>query len=362
MNQEYVFYKKQILEQGPRSPLLEKLRDRVRGSLLAGAAGDALGYTVEFMSVEQIRRQYGPQGIARYTLRDGKARFSDDTQMTLFTAVGLLHGARNRAQMEPTPAVYQAYLAWLRTQGYAAEVDLTPWELLMNQPELHKLRAPGNTCLSALRSGTMGTPERPINNSKGCGGVMRTAPAGMLPVFRETPLMVGARAGAITHGHPMGYIPAGMLSDLIYRLLYTEYGTLYGAVEQSLETVCHEFATCPEVKAFRALIRRAMELSRENRDDVETIHALGGGWVGDEALAIAIYGALKYETDLDACLRATVNHSGDADSTGAIAGNILGAHLGLPALPQWFRQELELEDLILAVVDGLVQAAVLPES
>lgn len=64
--------------------------DKALGCIVGGAVGDALGYPVEFMSYHSIVSRYGPQGITRYALRNGIAQFSDDTQMTLFTATGLL--------------------------------------------------------------------------------------------------------------------------------------------------------------------------------------------------------------------------------------------------------------------------------
>ena len=76
-------------------------RDRIRGSLVAGAAGDALGNPVEFKQIYAIRRHYGSDGITSYDLSpqwtntEGKAVFTDDTQMTLFTAEGLLIGCPN---------------------------------------------------------------------------------------------------------------------------------------------------------------------------------------------------------------------------------------------------------------------------
>lgn len=358
-NHEFHEYRAKLLSEGSHGPLAAKLTDRIRGSLLAGAAGDALGYTVEFMDIRRIRKEFGAAGISSYVLCQGKARISDDTQMTLFTAAGLLEASIPDGQKaDPVSLIYRAYLAWLQTQGYTVDIDTTPCLFLLNEPELHARRAPGNTCLSALLSGSMGTLQQPVNNSKGCGGVMRTAPAGMLPVFSESPLVIGAKAGAVTHGHPMGYIPAGMLADLIYRILYTDCRSLADAVTQSLEAVRNTFGLCPDLEAYEALICRAMELSQKNLNDVDAIHSLGGGWVGDEALAIAIYCALKYSQDLDACLRAAVNHSGDADSTGSIAGNILGAHLGLSALPSRYLDNLELRHLIEAVADRVTTAAI----
>ena len=70
-----------------------QVADAIRGSLMAGAAGDALGYEVEFMSRHSILARFGGQGITRFALdSDGKALISDDTQMSLFTANGMLTG------------------------------------------------------------------------------------------------------------------------------------------------------------------------------------------------------------------------------------------------------------------------------
>lgn len=64
-----------------------------------------------------------------------------------------------------------------------------------------------------------------------------------------------------------------------------------------------------------------------------TIAQLGVGWVGEEALAISVYCALKYQDDFKEAVIAAVNRNGDSDSTGAITGNILGAYLGLSRIP-----------------------------
>lgn len=75
-------------------------QDKIRGSLLGGAIGDALGYPVEFMSYSQIKSKYGEEGITRFELdKNGVAEISDDTQMTLFTANGLLFGF-TRAELD----------------------------------------------------------------------------------------------------------------------------------------------------------------------------------------------------------------------------------------------------------------------
>ena len=339
-----------------------ELYQKIAGCLMAGALGDALGYEVEFISWDAIRRRFGEGGIQNLVPEDGKARFSDDTQMTLFTNEGLVLGYRHKKQTGDTARaeyyIYQAYLCWLKTQDYYARKKKTMWDkesTLLPVPELNVNRAPGNTCLSALRSGEMGTMEEPLNHSKGCGGVMRSAPAGFTAFWGE-PLLVGAASGAITHGHPDGWIPAGMLSDIVYRIIYMEEKPLKEIVEDSLQAVQAAWGkTLPQTANFIRLVHRAMELAAGDIPDVDAIHSLGGGWVGDEALAIAIFSCLRHPDDLTAALISAVNHSGDSDSTGAIAGNILGARLGLDAIPKdWIRQ-LELTDIILQQADDMTK-------
>ena len=101
------------------------------------------------------------------------------------------------------------------------------------------------------------------------------------------------------------------------------------------------------------LTQKAIDLSQEKCDDLDAIHLLGQGWVAEETLAIAIYCALKYPTDLEKALIAAVNHNGDSDSTGAVTGNILGASIGYKNIPQKFLDNLELKDVILEIADDL---------
>ena len=319
---------------------MEKL-DKIQGCLIGGAAGDALGYAVEFDMENDIFGRYGNNGITEYALRNGEALISDDTQMTLFTAVALLKGTDYIMQIN------QAYLDWYETQYGSRNTGYT-W--LMEVKELHSPRAPGGTCLTALRNGGMGTFENPINHSKGCGGVMRVAPIGLY--CREDVCLLGAKAAALTHGHELGYIPAGMLSELVYLIMHQE-GDLKDLVINSLENTKAVFGNKEHFAYFESLIHKAILLAEENKNDLDCIHALGEGWVGEEALAIAIYSCLKYKDDFEKAIIVAVNHKGDSDSTGAIAGNILGAYLGVHAIPSKFIEHLELKDVIIKVANDL---------
>ncbi|MDD4091832.1 MAG: ADP-ribosylglycohydrolase family protein [Smithellaceae bacterium] len=85
----------------------------------------------------------------------------------------------------------------------------------------------------------------------------------------------------------------------------------------------------------------------------ETIEKMGGGWVGEEALAISLYCALAAEGDFAKGVRLAVNHTGDSDSTGSITGNILGAMQGRAAIPAPWLEELELKDVIEEIAGDL---------
>lgn len=320
-----------------------KNSDKYKGCLLGGAAGDALGYAVEFMSIGMIFDRYGENGITQYRLSDGKALISDDTQMTLFTANALISGSDNYIEN-----IYENYLDWLETQlPQKNGKKRTSW--LMDIKELHNLRAPGNTCLSALASGVMGTIEKPVNDSKGCGGIMRVAPIGLFfdETFSDNEVdMIAARAAAVTHGHELGYIPAAMLVHIIRLVLHNDNITLADAVRDSVLAMKRLFPDARNLDALLNLIQKAVELSECNTDDLHALCQLGEGWVAEETLAVAVYCALKYQNDFDSAIIAAVNHSGDSDSTGAVCGNILGAYLGLESIPHKYLENLELKDVI----------------
>lgn len=138
--------------------------------------------------------------------------------------------------------------------------------------------------LGALRSGTCGTIESSINNSKGCGGVMRFAPVGLsgvTDVFRT-----GCELAAITHGHPSGYLAAGFLSQIICDLF--NGGDLRNAIAHALALLRkwsgHEECT--------AAVERAVCLAETKNPSPEKVERLGAGWVAEEALAISLYCAL----------------------------------------------------------------------
>ena len=203
---------------------MDNIQDKCRGSLIGGAIGDAFGYPVEFVnSFEKIKAEYGENGITEYDmsypwlenyLRHYKALFSDDTQMTLYTAEGLLEAERSGRPIVPT--ICNAYLAWFGHQ-VGKKVKISYDSKLSGIKELNQRRAPGNTCLSALLSIYNG--KDPMNSSKGCGGIMRVAPIGLYGAthgwsLEETAKLAGEVA-ELTHLHPLSTYPSAALAVIV---------------------------------------------------------------------------------------------------------------------------------------------------
>ncbi len=349
--------------------------DKIRGALIGGAIGDALGYPVEFLSADEIFYTYGEQGITDYVLdrQSGKALISDDTQMTLFTANGILVG-ETRSYIRGIGGSLQTYVSksfqdWLLTQ----EMDYNngrntkrqngfggiSW--LLDVPELYRRRAPGNTCLSALyearNEGYHGDYiKNPRNNSKGCGGIMRVAPLAIH--YAGFPIDALDREAvalsAITHGHPLGYLPSAVLVHILNRIVYQKKKkSLKEIVVEARDAVCELFKDTEHIDELRAIIDRAIFCAENNESDRNNIKSLGEGWVAEETLAIAIYCSLRHEHDFSAGIIAAVNHDGDSDSTGAVAGNILGAINGLESIALKWKTNLELYDVIIEMADDL---------
>ena len=124
----------------------------------------------------------------------------------------------------------------------------------------------------------------------------------------------------------------------------------------AMETLFPRYAS--EVKFMGELCDNAIMLASNSRPDLENVESIGGGWVGDEALAIALYCAARHFDDFEQAMIAAVNHKGDSDSTGAVTGNILGAAVGYEAIPQFFKEDLELHDVILHMADDIYRGEV----
>lgn len=350
-------------------------KDKIRGSLIGGAIGDALGYPIGFMSLATIKNKYGKDGIKDFELNDkSKAVVSDDTQMTLFTANGLMFGvtrwATHGALADLPFYVKEAYKEWYQTQTKVKDYNASHTCWIRDIKELNVRRAPGNTCLSALRD-----VHNVINNSKGCGGIMRVAPVALF-LYAENDRAVkhggeshftleaidkyAGDCAAITHKHPLGYLSAAILVDVLYHLLNAEekitFDIVCNYVESALSTLMSIYTSKQEATALGELwyiSKRAIDLAKKDMEDCEAISELGEGWVAAETWAIALYCVLKHLDSFEGAVVASVNHDGDSDSTGSVCGNLMGVIVGYDGIPEKYKTNIELKEVILAIADDM---------
>ena len=333
---------------------------RFRGSLLAGACGDALGYPIEFYRYSSIVSKFGEGGLKDMILVDGKAEISDDTQMDIYTAQGLIHAHEKHCDYNDTIIeIHKSYYRWYNGQenGLSYQMkklysvnEIENDDLIVDATHsaLTANRAPGCTCLSALSSGKMGTTTTSLNDSKGCGGIMRI---GCIPICYwnnpELAYQYAVDASALTHSHILGYTSSGALAMIISYIYQGK--SLCDSIQLTLEYL----RTDSSNDFLIQVIENAVNTADNGLVGKEAFSILGEGWVAEETLAIGLWAALMYPTDLKKALLASVNHSGDSDSTGCVCGYIMGAMLGEDAIPSEWLKNLELRDLIIEQAEKL---------
>ena len=344
------------------------LPSRIRGSLLGGALGDALGYAVQSDSIAGIRERFGARGLTGFEDLAGPGHFSDDTQLTLYTVDGLveaLEWANSGVGADVNACVWLAYLRWLAAQGEdagpSAPAPQPRW--IDGNGVLRQRRRPDKDCLSGLATGEMGTAMRPVNpDARGAGTVMRSAPFGLVPhITPDAVYKLSADAAALTHGHPAARQGSGIFSLLIHRLVSGE------ALRDAAAGVTAHAGTvvnvAPELPERLAAALRLAEKGLVGPEELQ--RELGGGRTAEEALAVALYSVIAtapadgadtqpVEHFRNAMLVA-VNHSGASDTTGALAGNILGALYGEACLPATWLEALEAAEVIRRMADQLVK-------
>ncbi len=343
---------------------MNDLQDKCRGSLVGGAVGDALGYEVEFMSLPEIRKRYGKNGIADYALdRNGVAEFSDDTQMSLFTAEGLLTAiaADKTFEKDILPYITSAYEHWYYTQCYPPLKMSKSW--LTHIDSLWNRRAPGMTCMSALQSISMPDSAPVVNNSKGCGGVMRVAPIGIFSATHPKMLdlehagYLAGYAADITHKHPLSTYSSMALAMIVADCMsYDKVNRAefrFIVANRVFKLLGLYFKDDKHLAELSELVMKALSLAESDKTDTDAIRELGEGWVAEETLAIAVFSVMRHIDNFEKCIVCAVNHDGDSDSTGAVAGNIIGAILGYSAIPKKYLTALELHDVIVSIADDL---------
>ena len=291
------------------------------------ALGDALGWKTEFSKLSMIKSKYGEAGIQD---PPDPAIYTDDTQMTIALTEGLLDAGLDADIDTEMQAVGKRFIEW------------------KNSPENN--RAPGNTCMrgvGALENG-YSWRESGIAHSKGCGSAMRVATIGYLYQHDEAKLReVAHMSGIITHGHPAA-IAASVAGAYLVKLALDDVPP-----EKYLPRML-VFCDGISTEFDTAVIKVDSALKMDNEE--AALRFLGEGWVGDEAIALALYCVLRYPNNYVAAVRRGANTDGDSDSIACIAGGILGARLGLDAIPLDWRNRCENKTYLVDLAERMAKA------
>lgn len=295
-------------------PDMLNIEKKLRGYLFGTACADALGRPVEHLTLEQIKQKYGDKGILELP---PNSPWTDDTQLMLVLARGLLRGAELELP-ELMDKIVKELVLWLDEPDLGAGAT-TKGAALGLKEGIHW----SNSGL----------------NSKTCGSLMRVGIIGF--IFRNDPeklIKAASISGRITHTHPA--------ADA------TSVAGAY-AVKLALDGVDPRemFEPLLEVtqgisQEFTQALESSYKTAYSSIVDEEGLKKLGQGWYADETFALAYFCILRYPNDYKKAIQTAVNITGDSDSVAGVAGGILGARLGVDAVPiSWIEALKEKEKL-----------------
>ena len=334
-----------------------------RGCLLGLAVGDALGYTVDSRSWQEIQEDYGPNGLQGYDLVNGYAEITSYTQLAAFTCNGLLFGM-TRGLLQGKMAPFVRYIAHAAREWAAGQ---RPWGRpgrtycwLLQQPELCRRHCMDTRMLDTLSRENLGTPEDPVNHFSGPCGITAAIGVGIFfdpgRMAQEEIDRLGMEAAALTYGSPLSFLSGGVLAHIISRCGRDRTVPLKELYREGITALedrwGHEYS---QVYEITSLMRHAMILAEDQSlPTAEAMNRLKCETAA-QVLAGAVYATLVSGGDLDTAMIAAVNHSGRSAAVGAITGAILGARLGEEALPEFYLEGLECAGALRELADDLYQ-------
>ena len=339
---------------------MDRKQDIFRGCLLGLAVGDAMGYTVDTKTLEQIQEAYGPNGLLGYDLVNGYADVTSYTQLAAFAANGLLFGM-TRGQLQGRMAPLVRYIAvavreWSRSQHYCEPERNYCW--LSTVPELKRRRCMDTWMLATLGRNQVGTMEEPIGRSDNPAALPEVIPIALLAkelnLSDEERNRLGAEAVALTHGDPEAFISGAALTHVMGHIAAGASMHLEELVEDTLNAIQFQFGReYPQTAKLWELSRMALTLAQsETITQMEAMEQLQCRSAA-EVLAGVLYACATCRNDFDAAMITAVNHSGRSAAVGAITGAILGARMGEAALPEFYLECLEPTHILLDLADDL---------
>ena len=342
---------------------MARKRSYYRGCLLGLAVGDAMGYTVNSHTLAEIQEDYGPNGLQGYDPANGYADVTSYTQLAAFTANGLLYGL-TQGRIKGTMPPFISYIArshweWASSQAMMDRPTRTAcW--VFKEKTLCRRHCVDTRMKEIILRKQFGTPEERLNPMSTPSTLTAALAVGM---FHDPENMdpqelgrLGAEAVALTHGDPMAFLPGAVIALLTSAVLRSD-SPLEELVDQAVENFRKQFERDypRQVKQILSLVKQAKTLSLdENTLFVEAMEKLQCK-TGAQVLAGVVYSLLAGDEDFDTSLIIAVNHSGASAAVAALTGAVLGARLGVEALPEFYLECLECREELQELADDLFQ-------
>ncbi len=315
------------------------------GCLLGMAVGDAMGYTVDDISWDEIQSNYGPNGLLGYDLQEEFAQVTSYTQIAAFVANGLLMGVTRGRQEVYIRYIGLAMREWAKRQHFPRDPERA-WCWVAQKPSLRRRHCRDPWMLDAFRFERLGTLQKPVNKADSPGAITAAVAVALFYDPRRMEVsQIGeltAQAIAMTHGNPEAFLSGVVLAYALAGILQEPEVPLKEQFLQAVAATEQQFRDrFPQADAVAAAVRVAIALAesdlRQHKNSMEEF----GCDTASECLKAAVYAVLLCPVDFDEAMIMAVNHSGRSAAVGAITGAIIGARLGDGALPDFYLESLE---------------------
>ena len=303
-----------------------KLKSKFLGCLIGAAIGDGLG------AWREGRRIAEKEDIASLAERVEELAYTDDTHMTIGVVESLIQS--------------RGFDGEHMTQTFIKNYEAEPWRGYGPGPprvfRVIKRGEPWDSAASKIYRG----------GSFGNGSAMRVAPIGLLYSNNPAKLReIAYKSSSITHSHELGKEGAALQAYAVALALNTPSDE-----EIDREAFLLKLQNFAQTQLYKEKIANTKELLGE-QDRARVVAVLGNGIEALNSVPTAIYCFLKQPKSYKDSVIYAISLGGDTDTIASMAGAILGAYLGIEAIPQEWRLKLENKAYIEDLAEKLWQTA-----